>query len=283
MSDGKRNLPDWTEIDWDSVDLEELIDIPSEEEIAACHSFSPEFEANMEKMFREAGIELNKGEETAGSEEIRKLGSTELLEDVGEFGVFGVPRVEDGKEEDAGKEKRSRAGRRRSLGFRLTLATACLLAVVSVGMVTLIQSEAVPHIVIEIFQEWYDDFVKITWGSNQKEAMKFEVREPENLPEGYELVEKEGDSNFRRLIYENEKGERIEIWARSLVSGSSREEDNTNISRENLEINGIECRFSKRQDGRYSGEWEENDIYYRVVAPIDKEELKKLIEEIIEK
>lgn len=281
MSDGKRNLPDWTEIDWDSVDLEELIDIPSEEEIAACHSFSPEFEANMEKMFREAGIELNKGEETAGSEEIRKLGSTELLEDVGEFGVFGVPRVEDGKEEDAGKGKRSRAGRRRSHGFRLTLATACLLAVVSVGMVTLIQSEAVPHIVIEIFQEWYDDFVKITWGSNQKEAMKFEVREPENLPEGYELVEKEEKTNYYGLIYENELGEKIEIQGRRLVSGSLGAEDSTNVQIESWEKNGIICRISEEQDGTYMGEWVQKDVVYRVFAPIDKEELKRIIEQLI--
>lgn len=279
MTDKKRELPDWTEIDWDAVDLEELINIPSEEEIAACHTFSPEFEANMDKMFRDAGIELHtdeKAEKDEKPEAPEEAEKPNVLEDVGEFGVFDVKG-------DSATRKRKGGGKRHSRRFRIFVTVACLLAAVAVGTVTRIRSEAVPHLVIEVFQTWYEDFVEVTWGSNQKESGRIEVREPGYLPEGYELVRKTEDSNFYGLTYENGEGKKIEILGRSLVSSSLRGEDNADTLKEELEIKGIQCRFSKRQDGRYSGEWEEDDIYYRIIAPMDKKELEKLIETMIGK
>lgn len=276
MSDKKRELPDWTEIDWDAVDLEELINIPSEEEIAACHTFSPEFEANMEKMFRDAGIEFHTDEKAGKPEAQEKAETANTLEDVGEFGVFDVRG-------DSGTRKRKGVGKRHGRRFRIFVTVACLLVAISVGTVTRIRSEAVPHLVIEVFQTWYEDFVEVTWGSNQKESGRIEVREPGYLPEGYELVEKIEDPNYYSLIYENEQGNEIEIQGKTLISGLLNMEDRETLITESLEIKGIICKVGTMQDGGYFGTWEQDDAVYNVFVSSGKEETKKIIETMIEK
>ncbi|MCI8514657.1 MAG: DUF4367 domain-containing protein [Lachnospiraceae bacterium] len=220
----------------------------------------------MEKMFEKAGIPLH-AEEKAEPESV----------------PVGAAKEEPRGENRKNGKKAARTPKRRSVGFRILAASACFLIVISVGTIAAFQSEAVPHIVIEVFQEWYDDFVQVTWGSNQKESMKLEVREPGYLPEGYELVERVEDPNFYSLAYENEEGKKIKIQGRGLISGSLKAEDSITSWEEVLEVNGIECKIGNRQDGSYLGEWLQNDVLYVVIASVDKEELKRVIREMMEK
>ena len=60
---------DWGEVDWDQLDLHEFDDVPSEEEIASYHKFSPEFEAKMAELFGDLmEADAKREKEGAGTE-----------------------------------------------------------------------------------------------------------------------------------------------------------------------------------------------------------------------
>lgn len=165
------------------------------------------------------------------------------------------------------------------------VAVACLVMVIGVGAVQSIQSNAVFGIEMESFQEIYDQFVSVTWGSNEKEAASVVVREPELniLPTGYVETTRAVSNTSYLIVYKNAGQNDIVISGKTVLSATLQQED---IDTENhfdttVLIDETTCRILQIAENEYMIKWEADGNIYSITAPISQQQLVTIAKSMI--
>lgn len=256
----------WEATELTEEDFLEAEAMPSEEEIAAFHTFSPEFEARMQALFA--------AERERNAKRLEE-GLPVLVPPKDENDV--VHWVEAPIEARKKRKKKNRALRN---GL---LAAACLLMFVGVGAVQSIQSGAVFGIEMETFREFYDQFVSVTWGSNEKEAKKVVVLEPgpEVLPEGVVESNRVVTDSRYKIVYEKDGEVVLRIVGNTIDAGSEKQNDKAVLVSEDLLIMEVECDIFQIPEGNYVAIWEKDGISYNVTASTSYKQTIKIVENML--
>lgn len=104
----------------------------------------------------------------------------------------------------AGKEARKKEKRKKYRALRyIGAAAAVLVLAVTIQAVSTKQAEASKATVTEVVMNCFQEFIEIKNQSSEYMAIKYDIKEPEYIPEGYELVKKyEGKTRCER-VYQN--------------------------------------------------------------------------------
>ncbi len=283
--DEKRKRPSWAEISWDEIDTDELLsDLPTNEEVAQYHQFSPQFEARMEYLFAEArrreeamlAAKATKEDAAASAEEaftrvaVPETNIVELAvvrEEKSAGGTIG------GEPAEVSAKKPAR--RRMARWMRnAAVAAACMLVVLGVSVAQGIEAGAVFGIRMEVFREVCEEFVKVTWGSNQKEPGKVVVLEPEEMLEGYVEVERVVSDSRYKIVYKNSNSDEIRIVGENLLTAMVKLVEEGELENERRNISGQECFLRKSTTGTYTLEWENYSCLYNIAAKSEEIVLK---------
>ena len=256
----------WEATELTEEDFLEAEAMPSEEEIAAFHTFSPEFEARMQALFA--------AERERNAKRLEE-GLPVLVPPKDENDV--VHWVEAPIEARKKRKKKNRALRN---GL---LAAACLLVFIGVGAVQSIQSGAVFGIEMETFREFYDQFVSVTWGSNEKEAKKVVVLEPgpEVLPEGVVESNRVVTDSRYRIVYEKDGQYVLFISGSTIDAGIEMLNDDASLIEDNLLISGTSCDVFQLPKEDYLIVWEEENFVYTVTAMTTYEHAITIVENML--
>ena len=256
----------WEATELTEEDFLEAEAMPSEEEIAAFHTFSPEFEARMQALFA--------AERERNAKRLEE-GLPVLVPPKDENDV--VHWVEAPIEARKKRKKKNRALRN---GL---LAAACLLVFVGVGAVQSIQSGAVFGIEMESFREFYDQFVSVTWGSNEKETKKVVVLEPgpEVLPEGVVESDRVVTDSRYKIEYKKDGQYVLFISGSTIAAGSEMQNDNITIIKKNELVAYVRCDIFQKEGGEYVAIWEDEGISYNIGASTTYEQMIKIIENML--
>lgn len=177
-------------------------------------------------------------------------------------------------------ERRSVRMRRAVSDFRRL--AAALLLILGIGGVLTLSVDAYRAKFFEIIMEVFPELTSIrTIPRDPSAEHEFEPVEPGYVPEGYEVEERELPWKGLVLVYKNADGKRI-YYDHSQMAAGERILDTEDAKVTNVDIKGMNLMVIEKGEScmiYWSDDWDS----YLLIAEMDKKELLKMAESIIEK
>lgn len=157
---------------------------------------------------------------------------------------------------------------RRSRRIRAVLCAACvLLAVIWCYPDIFARAE-------NVIWEWFDKYIGFYFEHEEPAVRKYET---DYLPDGYEPVYDILDENIGISVFQNERGEKIELNYTFAENQIEMNEKGTNIMIYNVEGTDVYyLKLNDNQKGSLLWKDEEYDVSFTLVSDLDYEEMEKI-------